>query len=142
MPPCFRFCPLFPVNLPCTLRIPRWIFIHPFPAWRGVCRSLPGTLQHPFPLQHAPGAALAAFSHSGRGIIIIRVFRLLPMQGCRSYFSFFYYDPLFYPPAPADKYFFAKLIFPHHPVDAPESLYPLRYFQCRGFPHPIKIPAY
>lgn len=78
---------------------PAWFFIFPPPVWDGICRTARhgclNTLQPPFTPQLSPDAAPAAV-FSGRGIIITRISgqdaTAAPCRGCRSYFSFFYYD--------------------------------------------------
>lgn len=115
----------------------------------GMARSMldrpgwpPDTLQPPFLLQHAPGAALAALFRFSRGIITIQIFRLSAIDSpCKNAAHIFPSSTtipcsirmLFTSFLFADKYFFAKLMIPHHPVDALDSLSPLRYFQCFRF---------
>ena len=144
MHPCFSFCPYFSVKLPCTPQAPRWIFIHSFPAWHGVCRRLPGTLQHPFPLQHAPGAALAAlFSHSGRGIIIIRVFRLPAAHaGMPLIFFLLLLRSLVLSACPCGQIFLREAHLPPSSSGCPGFFVSIKVFSLWMFSHSIKIPAY
>ncbi|MCI9125190.1 MAG: hypothetical protein HFH35_14215 [Eubacterium sp.] len=111
----------------------------------GMARSMldrpgwpPNTLQPPFLLQHAPGAALAALFRFSRGIIIIQTFKPSATDGPRTNAAHIFPSSITIPCSIrqpfnrllfADKYFFAQLMIPRHPMDAPDSLCPLRYFQ-------------